>query len=169
MNLEKLNNWLTLGANLGVLIGIILLAQEIRITRESSELQALDSRVQGYDRFNEILASNSDSANTFAKGLYNPSALTDGETVQFSMLLLMFQNQANQLRVLRNSGQATDEDFQHALKQYAALLGTPGGRVFRENWPGFNEGPWATAIEPYLAEPPIINFVLDRNPEEIGQ
>ncbi len=37
MDSEKLNRWLTLGANFGVLVGIIFLAIEIRQNTESQE------------------------------------------------------------------------------------------------------------------------------------
>ena len=38
MNLDKLNNWLTLAANIGVLAGILLVAYEVRQNQELLEL-----------------------------------------------------------------------------------------------------------------------------------
>ncbi len=38
MNLDKINDWLTLAANIGVLAGILLVAYEIRQNQELLEL-----------------------------------------------------------------------------------------------------------------------------------
>ena len=45
MDTDRLNRWMTLGANLGVLVGVFLLLVELRQNTESSELQAAQSYV----------------------------------------------------------------------------------------------------------------------------
>ena len=44
MDIEKLNRWLTLGANVGVLAGIIFLALEIQQNSRLARLQFEDER-----------------------------------------------------------------------------------------------------------------------------
>ena len=44
MDEDKVNKWLTLGANIGVLIGIIFLAVEIRQNTEMTRAQITQSR-----------------------------------------------------------------------------------------------------------------------------
>ena len=45
MDSDRLNRWMTLAANLGVLMGVFLLIVELRQNTESSELQAAQSYV----------------------------------------------------------------------------------------------------------------------------
>ena len=45
MDSDRLNRWMTLAANLGVLVGVILLIVELRQNTESTELQAAQSYV----------------------------------------------------------------------------------------------------------------------------
>ena len=45
MDSDRLNRWLTLAANLGVLVGVFLLLVELRQNTESTELQAAQSYV----------------------------------------------------------------------------------------------------------------------------
>lgn len=45
MDSDRLNRWMTLGANLGVLVGVFLLLIELRQNTESAELQAAQSYV----------------------------------------------------------------------------------------------------------------------------
>jgi hypothetical protein len=45
MDLDRLNRWMTLAANLGVLVGIFLLLIELQQNTESAELQAAQSYV----------------------------------------------------------------------------------------------------------------------------
>jgi len=44
MNTDKLNNWISIAANLGVLIGIIFLILEIRLNTETMQADAYDAR-----------------------------------------------------------------------------------------------------------------------------
>lgn len=45
MDSDRINRWMTLAANLGVLVGVILLIVELRQNTESTELQAAQSYV----------------------------------------------------------------------------------------------------------------------------
>ena len=58
MKLDKLNSWLTLLANLGVILGIIFLALEVRQNEETLRLQyelaLLDSNSLEVSRFSEL-------------------------------------------------------------------------------------------------------------------
>ena len=168
MDFDKLNKWLAVAANIGVLVGIIFLAMEIRFARDSINLQLLNASSDGYQNINEIILSNGEAAEALVKGLYNPNTLTDAEVVQFSMFLLMFKNNTGILRQLWLDDQIEEQEFRHAVRQYASLLNTPGGRLFRANWPEFETSGAAEDIARYEDTPPVLNLILDRKPEEIG-
>ena len=50
MDSDRLNRWLSLGANVGVLVGIIFLAAEIRQNSNLARLQFSDERVVSFQQ-----------------------------------------------------------------------------------------------------------------------
>ena len=170
MNLDKLNNWFAVIANIGVLIGILFLAYEVRLARTSIELQLYEAQTQGYASFNEMVINSSEAAGALGKGLYNPNALSDTEIVQFSMLMVTFRNNVARLYRLRDGSEESERNFEGAVRQYESLLRTPGGQVFRENWPGFRNTPSEILelMASYADDPPALNFILNRDPEGFG-
>ena len=85
MNIERLNSWLTLGANIGVFIGIVFLALEVRQTGDALHAQVSDSVADGFITLNMATISDPQVANVWLTGIYQPDSLTDTEAVQFSM------------------------------------------------------------------------------------
>ena len=62
MDSDRLNRWLTLGANVGVLIGIILLIVELDQNREAIQAQTRSNLSQGIVDHLSLIASNSQLA-----------------------------------------------------------------------------------------------------------
>jgi hypothetical protein len=87
MNTEKLNSWLGLLANIGVIAGIVILSFEIRQSTEvaisSAELDVSNMQTE----FHLRLAENADLARLFNVGLRNPEQLTDVEIAQFEFMV----------------------------------------------------------------------------------
>lgn len=81
--LEKLNHWLTLLANVGVLAGIVFLALEIRqntaATHSATVQSVTDNSTTGLREY----AANSDLSRIRLKGDFSHSALTDLERFQY--------------------------------------------------------------------------------------
>jgi len=79
MNTDKLNKWLTLVANLGVIAGIIFLAFEIqqsnRIAIATNEIAIRDS----YGSINELIAGNPEIAEILSKSRDADAELTGPE------------------------------------------------------------------------------------------
>jgi hypothetical protein len=65
MNLDsdRLNRWLTLGANIGVLVGIILLIVELDQNREAVQAQTRAALSQGIVDHMSLIAGNAELAN----------------------------------------------------------------------------------------------------------
>ena len=92
MDLDKINRWLTLVANLGVVGGIVFLAIEIRQNQTSLEesnrinrLNARTTEVQQYNEFRTVLAQDKELSDIWAKGL-NGDALDSSESERFGHL-----------------------------------------------------------------------------------
>ena len=65
MYLDKLNKWLILAANLGVIAGIILLAIELQQNNELLAAQARSERIDARKQNYEIILENEDLRQTF--------------------------------------------------------------------------------------------------------
>jgi hypothetical protein len=85
MNMNKLNQWLTLAANLGVIAGILFVAVEIQQNNELLEAEARynhkETRVNGLS----VFRSNPDLARIYIKR-ENGDTLTPEEQVQLDSL-----------------------------------------------------------------------------------
>ncbi len=79
MDSDRLNRWLTLGANLGVLVGIIILAVEIRQNSSLARLQFSDDRRATWQQGELVLFGDS-IAEVWEKSVLNPESLSLAET-----------------------------------------------------------------------------------------
>ncbi len=83
MNTDRLNRWLTLGANIGVLIGIVLLVIEVRQNNENLVAQARATYHASFSDIWGMAAEDSKLAEIIAKELGGES-LTSAEFVQLA-------------------------------------------------------------------------------------
>jgi hypothetical protein len=97
MNSDKLNNWLTLGANIGVIIGLILLIVEIRQNTEMMRAQINQSRTEAAQSEQQA-TYNSDYMPAILTKVDNGQELTDEELRRFRPYIRSFnRNMDNQL------------------------------------------------------------------------
>ena len=68
MDSEKLNRWMTLGANIGVLAGIIFLAFELRQNTVATQLEAASNFQSSFNEIELLIASNPEFAELLRKG-----------------------------------------------------------------------------------------------------
>ena len=147
-DLASANSWLALTANVGVLVGLIFLAVEVRHAGNATELQTIDSVSEGWFRLNELLVSDPELARIVVLGLEYPEALTDVESIQFSMHMTMFSNQFARIAKHYELGLIPEQEYQNASYELASFYSTPGGKVIIENTPAyFKEG-----FEQFLAQ-----------------
>ena len=161
-SMNKLNERLTLIANISVVLGIIFLAVEVRHASNATELQTIESVTNGWVGLNEAIVSDPQVARSLIVGLYNPMALSNVEAAQFSMFLRMFTNQVDRVGMHRDLGLVPDTDYESALRQLAQFMDTPGGRRYSETDPGFQRN-WADRIQPYRGQEPVFDLILGRD------
>lgn len=89
MKIEKMNHWLTLMANVGVIVGIIFLGVEIQQNTSMMKAQTRNSMTELLVNWQMNVSSNQFAAVAFAKG-YNDEFLDleNGEESAFRMLAL---------------------------------------------------------------------------------
>ena len=79
--MDKLNQWLTLIANVGVLIGIGFVAYELQQNTTATQLETTSNFQNAFAEVELMIASNPEFANVLTKGR-NGQPLTDAEFVR---------------------------------------------------------------------------------------
>ncbi len=78
MKLERFNAWLQVGASLGLIAGLLLLAVEIQQTRDLTRLQMRLDRDDALQQ-TELAMLGEEPAVAWAKSIRDPSSLSDAE------------------------------------------------------------------------------------------
>ncbi len=78
MNTDRVNKWLTLGANVGVLAGLMLLVAEIRQNTEVSEIQFYIERRTIVNELNQVMLD-AETSEVWIKSIADPQALLPSE------------------------------------------------------------------------------------------
>jgi len=114
MNRENFNRWITVGANIGVLIGLILVAIEINQANTTARAEMAASF---QDRWVDIDISWQDAefAKTWAKSLTQPNELTTAEMLQLNGFMWTFADHVTNYKFMWDLGifkqpQATFEE-----------------------------------------------------------
>ena len=89
MNTAKLSSWLTLLANLGVLVGIFFLAIELRQNNELMEAEARFNRVSVSKEAYNIQSTNGELAEIVVK-VRNDEPLTEVELYRYTSMIMRF-------------------------------------------------------------------------------
>jgi hypothetical protein len=163
MNTQKLNDWLGIAANLGVILGIVFLVIEINQSTKATAAAASDSVTSGYLELSLPIISDKQAARAFALGLFRPESLTDEEAVQFSMYFRQLVNQHLRLKELAKHGLYAEMYEGGDIKQLARMLSTPGGQIFFEGNKGVMTKELLADLEPYLGQQLESDFTLGRN------
>ncbi len=103
MNSDRLNHWLTLFANIGVLAGIVFLALEIRQNSELARLQFAEDR-QALWQQGEIAVFGDDIAAVWEKSILDPASLTLAETRSLDAYLAFQLTNASRVLQLEIAG-----------------------------------------------------------------
>ena len=103
MDSDRLNKWLSLGANLGVLAGIIFLAVEIRQNSDLARMQFADDRIDTWQQ-GELAVFGDSVATVWEKSVQDPESLTLAETRMLDAYLAFQLTNALRVLELENGG-----------------------------------------------------------------
>jgi hypothetical protein len=113
MNLDKANQWLSFGANIGVVLGLVFLAFEIRTNSATNRIATQAAFSSNWVAINGATANNSQLAEVITKTRAN-EPLSDVEMEQLRGLVGQFRSQAAFMRRLYTEGFATKGDVRNA-------------------------------------------------------
>ena len=134
MKSEQLNNWLSVLANLGVLIGLIFVGVELRNSSNSVTGQIADSIAEGFNEFNLTVAADAELPVIFNVGLCDPSLLSPEEAVRFGTLMRALINQYYRIHTLYLTGALQESDWTGMVSDANGIIRSPGGlRYIQDN------------------------------------
>ena len=131
--MNKLNERLTLIANLSVVVGIIFRAVELQQNTQAIQAQTRDSITGKQMEFSSWVATNRDLAEVLAKA---PNGLAELDSADFQMLSFFLHGL---IREWENSdyqyqrGLFTAEEFEARLERWRQSISSP---AFRAYWEG---------------------------------
>ena len=119
---------ITILANIGVLLGIVFLAIEIRDSRVAILAQTQDSVADGFLVLNMATIMEPEIGLTFQKGLCDPDGLTDLETARFSMHLRALFNQYRRIYRLYEQELLDQQAWDLYGTEAYRFINSPGGK-----------------------------------------
>ncbi len=131
MKPDKVNRWLTLGANIGVLIGIILLVVELDQNREMIRAQTRNDISQQLSNRLLIIASDSQVASVMRRAEAGEELTADEEHQYFIYWVANMRDWENIHYQYRN-GMFDDREFYAEKSTWQSLISR--NKAFARNW-----------------------------------
>ena len=135
---DRLNRWLTLAANLGVIVGLIILIVEVRQNADLTRAQLLANRDDLLVQIELSLASPESSA-AWVKSIREPEGLTDTEIRMVESHLVAVMLQWHHMFTMEEAGLTSrGHTKQHILNVAPYYFGSRHGK----NWWRWQESGW---------------------------
>ena len=131
-------NWEAIGA-VGEILGaaavvltLFYLARQLRDQNRASEIGAYEGIMDGFNEMNRMIASDKALYRIFIDGLNRPDELDDDQAGQFSFLFRCYANNFQKTHRAYERGGISEQDWGGLASQYAAMMASPGGKIFSE-------------------------------------
>ena len=121
MDLSKTNNWLQIVANLGIVLGLLLVGVQLKQNSDLLRVQLLyeeSDRAMGL----EALLVGEDGAKVWAKSIEDPENLTLAEQRIMEALLWSYAEQLRSVRLLAELGMLDTTDWRIRVQNEAAFF-----------------------------------------------
>lgn len=133
MDTDRLNRWLTLGANIGVLVGLLLLVAEIRQTNAIAQAEAINVMTQNAYTILQMYRDPRNIAALDRVGKVGWENLTYEDQLLLSSVESMFMSHVQNAYYQHKLGIYNDEQFETVLWNMEQSLKIAWRRKFWEN------------------------------------
>jgi len=140
MKSEKINSWLSLGANIGVVIGLILVAYQINQDADLTRIQLFSDATTARNEFNQALMGDN-PLEVVAKSIESPNELTLAELQIMDAYLISALNEIRRLELLRRTGLDVENSVEGIHEYY---FGNNFARAWFEGYGGEKNFPAMT-------------------------
>ncbi len=130
MNSDRINRYLTVGANIAILVGLIFVGLEVRNSSVAVSAQTSANINEGFNSLNMLLATDPSLARINFIGESEPNRLSDLEAIRFSNVIRSYTNQFIQINRLQQSGLLSEPEWKIYAREAAQMLSTEGGKLF---------------------------------------
>lgn len=159
--LDHLNKWLTLGANVGVVLGLVLVVIEVRQNAELTRTQ-MEQRKNDFLAEIEFSLAQPEIAPIWVKAVKTPEALTDAEIKIVDSHLISMLLQWDHMFQMERSGLVTRDHVRQHIQNSAPYY---FGSKFGQNWwrlqmPGWGGTPMEEVAGP-IVEALDPNFIAN--------
>ena len=132
MNLDSLNKWLMLAANVGVIAGIIFLAIEVQQNTRMMSAQTRDAMTERLTNWQLAISTDQYASSIYFKGNAGQELdVESGERVSFLLMvnanLRIWENEWYQFQI----GLFDETEFAPRLERWSRTMDSPG---YRQAW-----------------------------------
>lgn len=135
MATTKLNSWLSFAANMGVVLGLVLVAYQINQEAELTKIQLFSEATSSRKEFSQAMMG-SDPMEVVAKSVERPHELSLAELQIMDMYFISALNELRRLEQLREAGLAVDAEVEGFHVFY---FGSNFAQAWFEEYGGENE------------------------------
>jgi hypothetical protein len=155
MSSSKFNDWLTISANIAVLLGLVVLIFEIRANTAAMVSQEWGSITEQNLMANEF---DTETNSIYIKALYSLDELSIDELRIYITFISNRISALNRAYIAYQNGLAKPEDWEYLLSQVPVYLGTKSGKIMWDELRNdYNRAPGLVKeIDRALAESEII-------------
>lgn len=115
MDFDKLNKWMTLGANLGVVAGLVFLAFEVQTNTQANRLAVLNNLGEQYFQGHAQIAENGELAGIVVMA-HSGGDLTDVEQFRYRSWVFMRVSRVTTMLRAYDVGVVSESDMRTALR-----------------------------------------------------
>ena len=127
MNSTKISDWMSIGANVGILIGLVLVAVQISQNTRSTRDAAYQSWVAASIELN-MHATDTDVSRTLSQGHDDSANLTEDTQIQYAMWVFSFMQMVQATDYLFDQGSLDSLLWENQIQRAAGTLTLPGVR-----------------------------------------
>lgn len=168
MKTEKISRWLTLGANIGVVLGLLLVALQIRQEAELTKMQLFSDHTNARKEWAQAMMGDS-PMNVVAKSIERPKDLSLEELLIMDNYFISALNELRRYELLRKSGLDTGTNIEGLHHFY---FGSNFAQAWYQAYGGDNELEVVDAKVSGVDKKWIVNFfnrVLSKVDDDSGQ
>ena len=151
--MEKLNQWLTLLANIGVVVGIVVLVLEVRQNTVTQRSAIIQDWVRVTQANNHLMITSDDMGPIIEEAKNGYESLDDIDRQKFKYLMIQLFNQFEAVYLHHDMGVIDDEYYESRMLFLGDLFQSAGAReVWKRNASTNHMSGFVTEIERLTAK-----------------
>ena len=154
-----LGEFFTILSNIGVIVGLVFVALEVKESRTASELTMISDVQDAWSQLTDVLLRDTEASRVLMKCMYEPDSLTSPEAARCTAFFLTLSDLMEKEWFYQERGLLPDDFWQDHMANFTGILQTPGGKQFRAANPWMDDW-WLEDMQPFLGEEYKLNWLF---------